>query len=609
MLRIIYLLLFSSITLLGLDIDDQSTYNALLPHCEIYIDHNKSTTIDNIKGKDFQPNDKKAVGFGYSPDFTVWVKFTLSNTSSTEIHKLIEYDNPLTSHVTFFDNATLLYQGGLLHAPKEKSLHPTLAIRLKPYESKMFYLKASSSVTTMIVKLNLWNPDTFYKKEIRYQFILALFFGAMGVVILYNFIVFFMTHDRSYLYYVLFFVGITVHHLIYRGIAHLYILSPAWMTYVIEHSIFIVAFPAFFLALFMKEVLNLKQHKTINMFLNAYLVLFPFLVLFFYLSEYENARNTPTMILLLIILVILIMMMVKRNKHAYYMATGWFLFISSAIAMQLSSMGKYDIFATYPYYSEFTLVVEAVLFSLILSSHIKELNHKNTLANEKLIEQQEKEEIRLTKLVEEKTSALTKSLDQKQFLLKELNHRVKNNLQTILSFVRLQANKASHQETYTILDSLKHRIFAVYHLHTLLHQKENGDSIDVHEYFSMITHQLKESFQMPNIEIHIDTEVTLSYKSAIISGHILNEALTNAYQHAFSNDKDGEIFIKMFRIEKEYTLSIQDTGIGYVPQKTYNTLGLSLIENLATIQLDGTLNIDSSHGTLITIVWEEDRNA
>ena len=608
-LRIFYITLLLTTSLFALQVDDKEKFTNLLPQAEIYIDHTQTATIDTIKEKHFQPNTKKALGYGYSPDFHVWIRFTLTNSTSKTIHKILEYANPLSSHITFYtsDPNRLLKKDGLLNKPHQSlGINPTLNITLDAHTSRTYYIEAYSDVTTLLVKLHLYAPKTFYKKEIQHQFILALFFGVMGIVILYNFIVFIMTQERSYLYYVLFFIGITVHHLIYRGVAHLYIVPQGIMTHLIEYSIFIVAFPAFFLALFMKEILSLKNYPKTNRLFNIYLILFPFLVFLFSQLGYDNYRNLPTMILLCIILIVLIIMIFKKNRYAYYIATGWFLFISSALAMQLSSMGKYDIFTKYPYYSEFALTIEAILFSLVLSNKIKQLHHENAQAKEKLLIQQAQEKQKLKKEVEEKTVDLVKLVDEKQLLLKELNHRVKNNLQTILSFVHLQRNKISNEDARNALQSLEHRIFSIDHLHTLLDPKKSIEMINAKEYFSLIIKHLQNSFQMPYIKTTLDTTVTFKFNDALHCGIILNEAITNAYQHAFTNNQKGNIFVKLFQYKKEYILQIQDSGKGYDKEKETPSLGMQLIESLATIYLEGTFQIESTcSGTTIEIKWKE----
>lgn len=211
MQKLIYSLLLFTHILFALEIDQKTIYNELLSHTEIYIDKSKQATIDTIKEKSFQINDKEILGFGYAPDFHVWVKFTLTNTSSKRVNTFIEYANPLTSSIKLYDGDTekLIKKSGLTDASSlRNTINPSFSISVQPNSSKTFYLKAHSETTALIIKLNLWSKDTYYQKEIRYQFILALFFGALGIIIIYHFMIYLSTKEISYLYYVLSFIGI-----------------------------------------------------------------------------------------------------------------------------------------------------------------------------------------------------------------------------------------------------------------------------------------------------------------------------------------------------------------------------------------------------------------
>ena len=183
MLRILLLLSIIDI-LFALDINKDIKVNELLSHSQIYIDKDKSLSIQNIENKVFKLNNKKVLGFGYSPDFNVWIKFKLINSSKKTIYKIIEYDSPITSNVKFFegDKKKLIKEEGLLYVSENReSINPIFKITLQPKESKTFYIKAYSITTALIVKLNVWSMDAFYKKEILYQFMLAMFFGAMVI--------------------------------------------------------------------------------------------------------------------------------------------------------------------------------------------------------------------------------------------------------------------------------------------------------------------------------------------------------------------------------------------------------------------------------------------
>ena len=607
MFKVIFLLLFTVRLLFSLEVSNQELFENLLLHSEIYIDKTNSLTIDTIQTQHFQKNSQKTLTFGYSPNVTVWVKFKLKNSSNKKIEKIVDYANPLTTNVTFFDQRSdKIQRDGLLHInPNRESLNPIFPIILEPHSSKTFYIKAYSHITTLIVSLNLWDKKSFYKHEIKYQFILAMFFGAIAIIILYNSLIYWGTREISYLYYVLFFFSITIHHLLYRGLAGLYLSSPHEVALSVELSSFFVALPALFLALFTQKILDLKQYPKLNRLLTYYLALFPLLIVLFQLMELNRYKNLFSAILIVFLFFIIVYSAWKRNRQAYFLIVGWSLSIMSGVLMYLSSSGIFDIFSYAPYYTEFALISESLIFSLILADKIKQLHKEKINIQEKLICYQKEEKERLSLVVEEKTAELKVSLEEKELLLKELNHRVKNSIQTIVSFLRLQIDEIEEKKTQQILINIENRILAISHLYALLYTKDNICFVNTHEYFTLLIEDIETSYAMFHIKIELKTKINLSPEYAIYCGFILNESITNSLQHAFVGQDSGEIVIHLKKEDDLYRLSLYDNGIGYNSNAKSDSFGLVIIETLVVMQLKGSLSIASTDGTKIDIEWRE----
>jgi len=579
--------------------------NNILLDSKIYIDKSSSLTIEDIQDKTFEAINKKSLSFGYSPDFTVWIKFRLENKSDKKIDKIIEYANPLTTDVTFFDpQSNQTHKDGLIHiSPNRESLNPILAITLEPYSSKTFYIKVYSHITTLIVSVNLWDEKSFYKHEIKHQFILAMFFGAMGIIILYNFLIYWGTKEIAYLYYVLFFLSITIHHILYLGLAGLYLLSAHTIALTVEFSAVFVALPALFLALFTQNILELKQYPKINKLLTYYLIVFPMLIIFFHIIELHKYKNLFSILLAIFLFFIIIYSVWKRNRQAYFLIVGWSLSIIAGVLMYLSSLGILNIFSSLPYYVEFALIFESLIFSFLLADKIKELNREKMTIQENFISYQKEEKRKLSNMVTEKTEALNESLLEKELLLKELNHRVKNSIQTIVSFLRLQIDEIEEKKTQQILMNIENRILSISHLYALLYTKENICFVNTHEYFNLLIEDIETSYAMPHIKIELQTEVNIPSEYAIYCGFILHETITNSLQHAFVGRDSGDILIYLKKEDDLYRLSLSDNGIGYNEGSNSNSLGLIIIETLVETQLQGKLSIDSKNGTKIEIEW------
>ena len=592
----------------ALHVDSKVAHYDLLPHSQIYIDINKTKNFDEIAdlSTPFEDNHEILRGFGYSPNFNVWLRFSITNTSDKIIEQILEYDHALTSNIVFYapQNNYMPLQDGLFHITNErKTINPIFTITLKPNETQTCYISASSHITTLIVKLNLWKSESFYEKEISRQVILALFFGSMFILALYNTFIYFFTKDLSYLYYSLYIFGILIHHFFYVGLSNIYIINPSWNEAIIQYASLIVGFPAFALAVFTKSFLKTKQYPLWNKILNIYLIIFPILLSIFLVTDSLNKyRNIFAVLLLIYLLSMTIYASFKRNRQAYFILFGWLVFISAGLFMYLSSTGIFSIYKYFPYYVEVSLVVEAIVFSIALADRIKQLQIDKEEANLRLIAQQKNEKDYLKQEVKKKTLALQISLDEKKLLLKELNHRVKKNMQTIVSLIRLQSDKVDDKLLQDFLITIQNRINAMSHLHELLYTQEDITHIDAYEYFEILIEEVRESYSHNEVEINFDITANLKMEQAVYCGLILNELITNAFKYAFPAQV-GTITIKLYKKNNLYSLDICDDGIGYNQEIQKNSLGLLLVTTLVKEQLEGTLKIDTSDGVKIKIRW------
>lgn len=608
-LKIVILMLLSSFLCANpVRIDAQTPFYDLLPDAQIYIDKTRSTTVEMLQTKEVEyiHTDKKLLGFGYAPNFDVWVKFTLKNETNRTLEKILEYDNTITSEIELLEeNSLKSRKEGLYYmSDGRKTINPTFKISLSPYESKTYYLKARSYVTALIIKLNLWESERFYEKEITHQLCLALFFGAMSILAIYNLFLFFFTKDVSYFYYVLYIVGVMVHHGIYVGLANIYILNHEWIVWLIGLSPLIVAFPIVALALFSRSFLRMKQYPLLEKILNIYLGVFAlFLGATLLTNTLHSYRNIFFISLLVYLFIVAVYAAIKKNRQAYFILFGWVTILIAFFFMYLSSAGIFNIYEHMRYFIELCIVLEALIFSIALADRIKQLQKDKELANEKLMHQQKNEQQRLELKVMEKTKNLNVALEEKELLLKELNHRVKNNMQMIVSLVRLQKDEISDEKLQNILQTVHNRINAMSHLHELLYKQETILHVNAYDYFSLLIEEFEESSEQ-EITIHFDIKTDLKIDQAMYCGLILNELVTNAFKYAFPDGK-GSIYILLEQRDGAYHLRINDDGIGYDQEKTSHALGLVLVKTLAIQQLKGEIHIDSMHGVTVEIIWSE----
>ncbi|KRD58789.1 hypothetical protein ASE40_21010 [Flavobacterium sp. Root935] len=206
-----------------------------------------------------------------------------------------------------------------------------------------------------------------------------------------------------------------------------------------------------------------------------------------------------------------------------------------------------------------------------------------------------------------KNKKLSNLLKEKEWLLKEIHHRVKNNLQIVISLLNTQSAYLENEDALQAIQKSQNRMQAMSLIHQKLYQTDNLSSINMSWYIQELTCYLKESFDNDNrVRFELDTQsLELDVAQAVPLGLILNEAVSNAIKYAFPERK-GIINIKFIETQQNtFLLQIKDNGIGLPDgfQLTeMNSLGMDLITGL-TEQLDGTFDITTDNGVAITIIF------
>jgi PAS domain S-box-containing protein len=205
--------------------------------------------------------------------------------------------------------------------------------------------------------------------------------------------------------------------------------------------------------------------------------------------------------------------------------------------------------------------------------------------------------------------ALEKSLQDKEVLLREIHHRVKNNMQVINSLLSLQIDRTENQEVRQILIESRQRVLAMATLHSALFRSQDLHSIDLSSFINELTSQLQEVYA-GQIKINVKEEggkFEMGMDQAVPCGLIINELVTNAFKHAFPDGKKGEILIRSHTTtEKEMVLTVSDDGVGLPPGmkvEESSSLGLRLVNGLLRHQLKGCLTVSSEKGTAYTLRW------
>ena len=208
---------------------------------------------------------------------------------------------------------------------------------------------------------------------------------------------------------------------------------------------------------------------------------------------------------------------------------------------------------------------------------------------------------------------IRRSLEEKEILLKEIHHRVKNNLQIVSSVLDLQGSYVKTDPTaVNVLKESQNRVFSMALIHEMLYQSKDLNKINFDDYIKSLVSHLFHSYRLNipvNSVINVK-DVSLNIETAVPCGLIISELVSNSLKYAFEDEKSGEIIIALKSKDDKYELIISDNGVGFPKNLDFKniklSLGLQLVNSLVN-QLDGSIGLDRSQGTKYTIKFKEQR--
>jgi two-component sensor histidine kinase len=242
---------------------------------------------------------------------------------------------------------------------------------------------------------------------------------------------------------------------------------------------------------------------------------------------------------------------------------------------------------------------------LTIRSLQKSLEEKNSRLSREIAERKKVEEA-LRKSEEQ----IKIQLKEKEVLLKEIHHRVKNNLQIINSLLNLQSRDITDKESQDAFEKCKNRIDSIALVHEKLYQSEDLANIEFGEYVNTLTVRLFDAYSAKLPEVKLKTDVDnlyLQVNKAIPCSLVINELVMNSIKHGFPGGRKGEISVELKTLgDTKVSLIVADNGIG-LPENfqidTPSTLGMQIIEALVG-QLHGSLRVEKSKGTKFIVEFQ-----
>jgi two-component sensor histidine kinase/ligand-binding sensor domain-containing protein len=213
--------------------------------------------------------------------------------------------------------------------------------------------------------------------------------------------------------------------------------------------------------------------------------------------------------------------------------------------------------------------------------------------------------------VRERTLEISRQNEEKTVMLKEIHHRVKNNLQVISSLLNLQADGISDKRVLTLFEDCRHRVNSMALIHEKMYQSNNLVNIDIGSYIDELIRSLIDAYDT-NKSIHLHTDIEdhpFRIDTIVPLGLILNEIISNSLKYAFEDRAEGDLYISLHKQQgNRYLLVVSDNGKGIPPGIKFEdaeTLGMQLIHMLSG-QINGKVSISHEGGTKYSIDFEEE---
>ena len=211
-----------------------------------------------------------------------------------------------------------------------------------------------------------------------------------------------------------------------------------------------------------------------------------------------------------------------------------------------------------------------------------------------------------TEKIRKQKDELSRKNEEKTAMLREIHHRVKNNLQVVNSLLKFQSYEIEDEKIVAMFEEAQNRVLSMALLHEKMYRSDDLKHVDIMEHFTLLIEDLIKSYAIgKEIELDINVkEVDVGMKTLVPLGLIINEIITNALKYAFIDRKKGKITVHLKQIDnKRFEMLIGDDGIGLKEEEMTSGLGLELVQ-IFTEQLEGKMERLNLPGTHFKLVFE-----
>lgn len=558
---------------------------------------------------DFQKHSNK-FSLGYLKD-TIWIKVDLKNKSSNEdfILSLNEHFYE-KANMHYFDESENLWKtlkNGVFTPIKERNIETSkLAFNFKIQQnsSQTIFVELKAKYP-YFGNIAVYSKDYFFASRIlNIDSFFILQFGILLIIIIFNLFLWLSLKEKVYIYY----VGYAFFALVY-----LINISGLLIYFDLQHYMYKLHFSAslciIFLSLFSIEYFEAKRYFKASVFVIKILILLLFVFAFMMVAVSYSPWNNYMNHIITIILITLIVSSIKIYKKGQYFLKYYIFAISiyftSVIIFILFLMGiiEYNYFNRYAYI--YCLSLEIIVFALILSNRYNIIKNEQIKTQNELISLQINQNKLLENEVEKKTLKLTKLVKERELLVKEVFHRVKNNFHVITAFLWFESKKDDNKHRFT---ELINRIKSMSLIHEYLCNSKDLIDINLKEYIDELVKTIIQTYSIPTLKINTNIEnINLEFENIMSLGVVVNEIISNSIKH-HPKEKAIILDINCYKKSDSVILIIVDNGLGFDENIQKTGLGLELIKDFINKLPNAKYSFYKENGTVFELSFKDINN-
>lgn len=573
-------------------------------YMKVYNDKNFNNSLEYIQKNThlFTPL-KQDIDSRFFTQDTIWYHLKVSNTQLEKLERYFVLDIPWFDYIEIFvidSNQLYHYEGGNLFELSKRSYKTNLVNIKHNFEQGIsdIFIKSKTS-DPFVFPLSILDYQNLLELSLKKHTISFSIYSIILSMMLFNFILYFIIKHISYLYYSLFLFSFLCMNMTYNNYSFEYLIGNYPLLQNWLEGAFIYIFSILGL-LFTQSFLEFKQNYP-KLYTFTWILIICFFLLgfitFILMPYYFVAISILTAIIFgLYSLCVAVYCVKKKNRSAIFFVLGVSFGLIGTIITALSVSAILPTFNIHMYKAvDYGIVIDTILLSIALAKRYTILFENLQKTQQELVQLS----INLENMVRDRTDILNRELQNNQLLLKEVFHRVKNNLQIISSLLILQTKNIQDPLLIkSILEENIQRIQSISTLHEKIFHSKNLNEIPLKPFIKEILFDFIDltGFNTLKFKLNIQNRL-ISINHIIPFGLIINELLTNSFKYAFNTQENTpEIVISLYTENEKLIFRYQDNGDGANLEEFTQGFGFSLLESLCIHQLGGNPSFYNEKG-------------